>query len=208
MARCAEVLALAIWALTMTLWPSLSLSLCAWGVPHAKIDYWREKHNTITYRMITKPNFILIWSAANGGLRGGGLNKFEDIWGKRPLFCIFWIFQVLFGPSGKGRKRQKKGEKAGKGWFSGANRHPLNPHLLHPHVRQPNYLRIFLFCDYQTELFLDLAGLGKKCEQWIAASLGLPYRNYGGILFGKSGGGITEQKLFWNYQKSFRNPCP
>ena len=78
-------------------------------------------------------------SAANGGLRDGGLRKSEDIWGKRPFSSVFWIFQVLFRPSGKGRKRQKKGEKADFGRFPGrAARHPLNPHLLHPHLRQPN----------------------------------------------------------------------
>ena len=55
------------------------------------------------------------WGAANGGLRDGGLRKSEDIWGKRPFSSVFWIFQVLFGPSGKGRKRQKKGEK-GRFW--------------------------------------------------------------------------------------------
>ena len=52
-----------------------------------------------------------IWGAANGGLRDGGLRKSEDIWGKRPFSSVFWIFQVLFRPSRKGRKRQKKGEK-------------------------------------------------------------------------------------------------
>ena len=42
---------------------------------------------------------------------------------------------MLFAPSGKGGKRQKKGEK---GRFPGrAARHPLSPHLLHPHLRQP-----------------------------------------------------------------------
>ena len=41
----------------------------------------------------------------------GGLSKSEDIWGKRPFSSVFWISQVLFVPSGKGRKRQKKGEK-------------------------------------------------------------------------------------------------
>ena len=51
------------------------------------------------------------WGAANGGLRDGGLGKSEDIWGKRPFSSVFWISQVLFVPSGKGRKRQKKGEK-------------------------------------------------------------------------------------------------
>ena len=86
-----------------------------------------------------------IWSAAKGGLRDGGLRKSEDIWGKRPFSSVFWIPQVLFAPSGKGRKRQKKGEKGRKrakkadfGRFPGrAARHPLNPHLLHPHLRQP-----------------------------------------------------------------------
>ena len=48
---------------------------------------------------------------ANGGLRDGGLSESEDIWGKRPFSSVFWISQVLFAPSGKGRKRQKKGEK-------------------------------------------------------------------------------------------------
>ena len=52
-----------------------------------------------------------IWGAANGGLRDGGLSKSEDIWGKRPFSSVFWISHLLFGPCGKGRKRQKKGEK-------------------------------------------------------------------------------------------------
>ena len=78
-------------------------------------------------------------SAANGGLRDGGLSKSEDICGKRPFSSVFWISQVLFTPSGKGRKRQKKGEK-GRFWpISGkGGQTPLNPHLLHPHLRQPN----------------------------------------------------------------------
>ena len=46
-----------------------------------------------------------IWSAANGGLRDGGLSKSEDIQGKRPFSSVFWISQVLFAPSRKGRKR-------------------------------------------------------------------------------------------------------
>ena len=32
-----------------------------------------------------------IWSAANGGLRDGGLSKSEDIGGKRPFSSVFWI---------------------------------------------------------------------------------------------------------------------
>ena len=88
------------------------------------------------------PLEILSWGAANGGLRDGGLSKSEDIWGKRPFSSVFWISQVLFGPSGKGRKRRgrKRAKKADFGWFPGrAARHPLNPHLLHRHLRQPNW---------------------------------------------------------------------
>ena len=44
---------------------------------------------------------------------------------------------MLFAPSGKGRKRQKKGDF---GRFPGREaRHPLNPHLSHPHLRQPKF---------------------------------------------------------------------
>ena len=80
------------------------------------------------------------WSAANGGLRDGGLRKSEDIWGKRPFSSVFWISQVLLAPSGKGRKRQKKGDF---GRFrpisrKGGQTPLISPHLLHPHLRQPN----------------------------------------------------------------------
>ena len=37
-----------------------------------------------------------------GVLRDGGLSISEEICGKRPFSSVFWIFQVLFGPSGKG----------------------------------------------------------------------------------------------------------
>ena len=51
------------------------------------------------------------WIAANGGLRDEGLRKSKDIcqWGKRPFSSVFWIFQVLLAPSGKGRKKAEKG---------------------------------------------------------------------------------------------------
>ena len=96
----------------------------------------------------------LSWSAANGGLRDGGLSKSEDIWGKRPFSSVFWISQVLFTPSGKGWKRQKKGEK---GRFppisrKGGQRHLLSPHLLHPHLRQPNFLWLDLLGPLLTNL--------------------------------------------------------
>ena len=56
----------------------------------------------------------------------------------------------------------------------------------------------FLFCDYRTELFLELVSLGNYCELWISESLCPPYRNVLGILFGNFGGGIAEPNLFWN----------
>ena len=76
---------------------------------------------------------FVIWSAASGGLRDGGSRTSEDIWGKRPFSCVFWISQVLFGPSGKGQTRQKKG---GKGRFRPISRKggqtPLKPPFVTP----------------------------------------------------------------------------
>ena len=67
----------------------------------------------------------------------GVLSKSEQICGKRPFSSVFWMFQVLFAPSGKGRKKgRKRAKKADFGRFPGREaRHPLNPHLLHPHLR-------------------------------------------------------------------------
>ena len=74
-----------------------------------------------------------VWSAANGGLRDGGLRKSEDIWRKRPFSSVFWIFQVLCAPSGKGRKRQKKGEKGRFRPISGkGGQTPLKPPFVTP----------------------------------------------------------------------------
>ena len=82
--------------------------------------------------------FGLSWGAANGGLRDGGLRKSEDIWGKRPFSSVFWIFQVLFTPSGKGRKRQKKGEK-GRFWpiSRKGGQTPLKPPFVTPPFAAP-----------------------------------------------------------------------
>ena len=74
-----------------------------------------------------------IWSAANGGLRDGCLSTSEDIWGKRPFSSVFWISQVLFAPSGKGRKRQKKGENGRFQPISGkGGQTPLKPPFVTP----------------------------------------------------------------------------
>ena len=76
---------------------------------------------------------LIHWSAANGGLRDGGLSKSEDIRGKRPFSSVFWISQVLFAPSGKGRKRQKKGEKGRFRPISGkGGQTPLKPPFVTP----------------------------------------------------------------------------
>ena len=72
-------------------------------------------------------------SAANGVLRDGGLSKSKDIRGKRPFSSVFWIFQVLFGPSKKGQKRQKKAEKARFWPISGTGgQTPLKPPFVTP----------------------------------------------------------------------------
>ena len=56
-------------------------------------------------------------------------------------------------------------------------KHSLRSTITHKRITEPNftisnYFRQFLFCDGQTKLFLELIGLGKKCEQWITEPLG------------------------------------
>ena len=105
-------------------------------------------------------------SAANGGLRDGGLRKSEDIWGKRPFSSVFWIFQVLFRHPEKVEKGRKRAKTADFGRFPGrAARHPLNPHLLHPHLRQPNF---WLFGPF-SRLFSDLwdSGAGSPWQPFF-----------------------------------------
>ena len=73
-----------------------------------------------------------VWSAArDGGSGDGGLSKSEDIWGKWLFFScfLFWIFQVLFGHSGKWQQSQKKGEN---GWFRPISRKGCEAHLKPP----------------------------------------------------------------------------
>ena len=85
--------------------------------------------------------FRVSWSAANGGLRNGGLSELEDVWGNKPFSSVFWNFQVLLGPSKKKKseKRRERARKADVGRCPGRDgRHPFSPHLLHPHLRQPN----------------------------------------------------------------------
>ena len=52
------------------------------------------------------------WSAANRGLRDGGLSKAEEICGKRPFSSVFWISQVSSHPPEKGEKGRKRAKKA------------------------------------------------------------------------------------------------
>ena len=54
--------------------------------------------------------------------------------------------------------------------------------ITHDVITEPNstifaLLSQFLFCDCRADLFLESIDLGKKCEQWMTESLGLPYRN-------------------------------
>ena len=101
-----------------------SLSQKFFGVPFLSLKRGRSDH------LLEIPEN---WGAANGGLRDGGLRKSEDIWGKRPFSSVFWIFQVLFRPSGKGRKRQKKGKKGRFRPISGkGGQTPLKPPFVTP----------------------------------------------------------------------------
>ena len=83
-------------------------------------------------KRMRKRSGCLFGVAANGGLRDGGLSKSEDIRGKRPFSCVFWIFQVLFRPSGKGRKRPKKGGQT-----------PLKPPFVTPPFAAVQFFVVF-----------------------------------------------------------------
>ena len=100
---------------------------------------WQQFPTIIDKSRITYDSF---WSAANGGLRDGGLSKSEDIWGRRPFSSVFWISQVLSAPSGKRWKRQKKGEN---GRFRPISRKggqaPLKPPFVTPPFAASHSLR-------------------------------------------------------------------
>ena len=64
-------------------------------------------------------------------------------------------------------------------------------------ITEPNFIIFELFLvisvlRLQTELFLDLLGLGSKCEPWISESLVLLYRNVLGMMFGGEGNDRTD----------------
>ena len=74
----------------------------------------------------------------NGGLRDGGSKQIQGCLRKKAFSWVFRISQVLFGSSGKGRKRQKKGDK---GRYRPISRKggqtPLKPPFVRPHLRMP-----------------------------------------------------------------------
>ena len=45
------------------------------------------------------------------GFKRWGLKQIRGYLKKKAFSCVFWIFQVLYGPSGKGRKGAEKGRK-------------------------------------------------------------------------------------------------
>ena len=65
--------------------------------------------------LLTFCAFWLFWNLCQGGRKWGfkrwGFKQIGGYLRKRPFSSVFWIYQVLFAPSGKGPKRQKKGEK-------------------------------------------------------------------------------------------------
>ena len=88
--------------------------LIAWSnprIPGLPRNRWVVFLGDAPKRPLAPSPIDLGWIAANGGLGDGGLRNSEDIRGKRPFSSVFWISEMLSAPSGKGRKRQKKGEK-------------------------------------------------------------------------------------------------
>ena len=95
--------------------------------------------------------------SATGFLKEGGYSKSENIRGKRPFSSVFWISRVVFAPSGKGRKRQKKGEKGPFGPISRkGSQTPLKP----PFVTPPFAAAQFLACGMLQGWGLEGWGLG------------------------------------------------
>ena len=99
-----------------------------------EIDSWcLVPSSSFTIKHSVAENSRRLWSAANGGLRDGGLSKSEDIWGKRAFFLRFLNFP---GALRTLRKRAKKAEKGEKGQFRPISRKsgqaPLKPPFVTP----------------------------------------------------------------------------
>ena len=105
-------------------------------------------------------NMITKWAQRDAyTVCDGGLSKSEDIWGKRPFSSVFWIFRVLFVPSGKGQKRQKKGEK---GRFRPISRKGGQTPLKPPFVTPP--FAAAQFCSVLR--WLQVMGAGLPAPTW------------------------------------------
>ena len=77
------------------------------------------------------------------GFKRWGFKEIRGYLRKRPFSSIFWIFQVLFAPSGKSAKKgRERAKKADFGRFPGrAARHPLSPICYTPICGSPKIFR-------------------------------------------------------------------
>ena len=108
------------------------------------------------------------WSAANGGLRDGGLRKSEDIRGKRPFSSVFWISQVLLAPSGKGRKRQKKGD-FGRFWpiSRKGGQTPLKPPFVTPPFAAAQKIPYKKGSEIFPKMYMPSFAQSRMLRKWI-----------------------------------------
>ena len=74
-----------------------------------------EKNSQLTeffWKALSDASMLKNWSAANGGLRDGGLSKSEDIWGKRPFPPFSEFSRCSSHPPEKGKKGRKRRKRA------------------------------------------------------------------------------------------------
>ena len=128
-------------------------------------------------RMISEPNFTIFWSAANGGLRDGGLSN-PRISEEKGLFPPFSGFSRCCSGLRKRAKKAEKRPKKPRFWpISGTGGQTplkvgLNPYLLHPHLRHSNFWIIFgNALSVITEPVCFWNKKVSKFEQWITNML-------------------------------------
>ena len=87
------------------------------------------------------PFFCLFLGCRKWGFKRWGCQEIRGYLRKKAFSSVFWIFQVLFAPSGKGRKRQKKGEKGRFRPISGkGGQTPLKPPFVTPPFAAAQFL--------------------------------------------------------------------
>ena len=83
--------------------------------------------------------------------------------------------------------------------FPHGGREPKAFWICFSRVHPPSEMKSnFKFKTLRRHLLKRHLTLKYHCELWIAESLGLPYRDVLGIIYGNFGGVITEPTLLWN----------